>query len=394
MSYSTIMRQQGSEPPQPAALSWPTPDNEIVAAIRTALGRRLPPGTPQRRELGQPAPQPVDRLDLIMRACHMQTAAVAILWLNGQRRQGRGTRIAYADDLIHWGDWLERNRRPRLDLTALTRDDIALWLTHQRSLDRAPATIARRLAALSSLYRYAAGYGLPVWCPIHDDDHRPKVKGGRRATSARVLSDEQVAAMFLRAADVRDAAIMGLLFTDGLRVSELCSATVNNYDPAQRTLTVVRKGDDPSDPTRVQVAPAVGELLDRWLAERPTWEGQEPAPLLTDSWGGRLTRDGVARTLARVARAAGVPHAKSVTPHSLRASAITDQIRRGKSLVEVQAFAGHASPTTTMGYFHDVEADTRNAAMAADLSRLVALPPWLATPAPGENPEDEADAAS
>ena len=312
-------------------------------------------------------------------ACHRLTAAVAILWLNAERRQRRGTRIAYADDLIHWGEWLRQQRRGRLELPTLTRDDIALWLTHQRSLGRAKATIARRLAALSSLYRYAAGYGLPVVCPINDDDHRPRIRRGRRATSARVLAGEQVAAMFYACGDVRDAAVLGLIFTDGLRVSEACRADQDDYDHTKRDLKVVRKGDDPSDPTRVQVAPRVGELIGRWLTGRPPWTGAKPVPLLCDAEGGRLTRDGVARTLRRLARAAGIPNPSSVTPHALRASAITDLILEGRPLTEVQAFANHKDVRTTMDYFEDVAAVEKNAAMAAELSRhLAALPPWVA----------------
>lgn len=375
---------------EPAPVSWPAPESDIATAVRASLGRRLPPGTPRHRVLGEPPPEPVDRYGLLVDTCHRQTAALAVLWLNAERRQGRGTRVAYADDLIHWGEWLKAQGKPRLDLMALQRSDIALWLTHQRSLGRAKATIARRLAALSSLYRYANSYGLQLVCPIHDDEHRPRIRAGRRATSARVLSPEQVSALFRACIDVRDAAVLGLLFTDGLRVGEACGANEDDYDPGQRTVRVVRKGDDVDDPTCVQVAPIVATLLNRWLETRPPWNRPGPVPLLLDAQGGRLTRDGVARTLRRLARAAEIPHPQSVTPHSLRASAITDQIKRGKPLVEVQSFANHKDVRTTMGYFEDVAADERNASMAADLSRLIAtLPSWVAA----ELREDDRHAA-
>lgn len=378
MSYDLIMRRGEVEPSPSDAASWPAPSSEIVTAVRAALGRCRPPGSKVGRLAAYEPDPAVDRLDLIMGGCHMLTAAMVILWLNAERRQGRGTRTAYANDVIHWCEWLRQQNKPRLDLTALTRADIGLWLTHQRSLGRSKATIARRLAALSSLYRYAIGHGLPLVSPIHDDDHRPRIKPGRRATSARVLSADQITALFLACRDVRDAAIVALLFSDGLRVSELCSATVGEYEPVQRTIQVIRKGDSADSPTRIQVAPPVAALLDRWLAARPAWVGPGPAPLLYDTDGGRLTRDGVTRTLVRLARAAGIPHPRSVTPHSLRASAITDQIERGRSITDVQAFAGHADVRTTMTYFENAAADKRNAEMAADLARVAeALPPWI-----------------
>lgn len=379
MSYTTIMTNREISTSPVGMASWPTPSPEVEAAVRAALGRCRPPGSKTGRLAAGELDPSVDRLDLIIAGCHRLTAAMVILWLNAERRQGRGTRTAYADDLIHWCEWLRQQGRPRLEMTAITRVDIGVWLTHQRSLGRAKATIARRLATLSSLYRYAIGYGLPLVSPIHDDDHRPRIKPGRRATSARVLSAEQITALFLACADPREVAIVGLLFTDGLRVSELCYATVADYDPDRRTVKVVRKGDSPDSPTRAQVAPAVADLIDRWLAARRSPSDPTATPLFTDAEGGRLTRDGVARTLARLARAAGIPHPKSVTPHSLRASAITDQIERGRSITDVQAFAGHADVRTTMTYFENAAADKRNAEMAADLARVTTtLPPWIA----------------
>lgn len=375
MSYQTIARREGTQvaPARPHG-SWPVPDGDIVAAVRADLGRRRPPGS-------VPDTPQVDRFDLLVGTCHMQTAAVAVLWLNGERRQSRNTRISYADDLIYFGEWLRDQNRPRLDLTVLTRDDIALWLTHQRSLGRAPATIARRLASLSSLYRYAAGYGLPVVSPIHHDDHRPRIRAGRRATSARVLPAERIAGMFAACLDLRDAAVLGLLFTDGLRVSELCGTTSDDFDPDQRTLRVVRKGEEHDGGTRLQVAPLVADTLQRWLDTRLPWTGQAPTPLLYDRNGGRLTRDGVTRTLRRLARAAGIPHPQSVTPHAMRASAITDLILAGHTVTEVRGFSGHADVRTVMTYFENRDVDERNAAMATELSRLVdALPPWVADP--------------
>src|SRR5690606_8770850 len=175
-----------------------------------------------------------------------------------------------------------------------------------------PATIARRLSALSSLYRYAASHGLPLVCPI-TEDHRPRVERGRHDRSAAVLGLEEVRALVASAADARDALVVALLATTGLRVSELCGASDSDVVAEQgRTwLWVTRKGGRRQ---RVPVDPAAAELLDRYRAERPPAVEGEGEPLIRDATGRRIDRHDVTRLLRRVARAAGLPRPERVTP--------------------------------------------------------------------------------
>lgn len=350
------------------ATTVPAPEPATIAAVRQSLGRRRPVGTDR-------TVAPLDRLDLLTAALDNDTAALAVLWLNGTRRTSAATRKAYADDLLLWADWLRDNRgRDRLDLRELTRADITLWLGTERAAGRSNASISRRLASLSSLYRYAAGYGLPVTSPVNDDDHRPVVHRGRSATSARVLTADEVSAMLGAATDVRDALVVGLLFTDALRVSEITGATLADITSEGRRLwlTVTRKGGQRE---RVPLDPAVAELLDAYQAQRPPWTGEGAVTLISDREGDHLDRHDVGRMLRRLARRAGIPRPETVGPHSMRASAITDQVERGKPVTEVQGFAGHADVRTTMGYVERRDADGRNAAMSADLARVLAAVP-------------------
>lgn len=346
----------------------PAPEPATIAAVRQSLGQRRPVGAPRDTP-------PADRLDLLTAALEPDTAALTVLWLAGNRRASTATRRNYADDLLLWAAWLRENRgADQLDLTQLTRADVTLWLATQQAAGRAPSTVARRLTALSSLYRYAAGYGLPVISPVNDDDHRPRIHRGRSATSARVLTADEVAAMLGQATSVRDALVVGLLFTDALRVSEITAADLADVTAEGRRLwlTVTRKGGKRE---RVPLDPAVAELLDAYQAVRSPWTSDQPAPLLLDPDGGRIDRHDVARMLRRLARAAHIPRPQTVGPHSMRASAITDQIDRGKPATEVQGMAGHADLRTTMRYVERRDADNRNASMSADLARVLASVP-------------------
>jgi integrase/recombinase XerD len=354
-----------------AAVELPRPDAATEAAVRRTLGQRRPLRAPH----GSPM---ADRLDLLADALAPELTALVVLWLGGTRRGSRDTRIAYADDLLLWADWAHRELGPercrngfRLDLH---RGELTMWLTGQQDAGAADSSISRRLSTLSSLYRYAAGWGLPVVSPISIDDHRPRVERGRRATSARVLDVDQVQAMLAAAQDVRDALVVGLLFTDALRVSGLCSADdTDRVDQGRRTwLKVTLKGGDTK---LVPIDTAVAELLDLYLETRPAWTGPGPAPLIVDAAGNRLDRHDVTRMLRRLARAAGIPRPEKVTPHSLRASAITDQKRRGLGAEDIQELSTHADVRTVMIYIDDAGRNERVAAMTDDLGRVMTAVP-------------------
>lgn len=358
---------------QHPAVEQPRPDAATEAAVRRTLGARRPLSARRSAEL-------VDRLDLLADALTPETAALVVLWLGGTRRASEQTRIAYADDLLLVADWARRELgRERFGLD-LHRAEVTMWLTHQQNAGAAASSIARRLSTLSSLYRYAAGWGLPVVSPISDDDHRPKVRRGRRATSARVLQADDITAILAAATDVRDALVVGLLFTGALRVSELCAADdVDRQDEGRRIwLVVTRKG---GAQVRVPLEPTVAELLDLYVAIRPAWVGSGRAALIVDVAGKRLDRHDVTRLLRRLAKAAGIPRPEKVTPHSLRATAITDQKRRGLNAEDIQELSGHADVRTVMIYIDDDSRSERVSAITDDLGRVMrAVPRHLRQP--------------
>jgi integrase/recombinase XerD len=358
--------------PTETAVELPRPDLATEAAVRRSLGRRRP--------VRDPGSAPLDRLDLLIEALTPELTALVVLWLGGTRRASRDTRIGYADDLLLWADWARRELgRERFGLD-LQRGEVTMWLTCQQEAGAASSSISRRLSTLSSLYRYAAGWGLPVVSPISDDDHRPKFHRGRRATSARVLDADQVGALLAAAGDVRDALIVGLLYTGALRVSELCGANdADRQDEGRRTwLVVTRKG---GKTIRVPLETTVSELLDLYRPTRPAWTGAGPGPLIADATGDRLDRHDVARLLRRLAKAAGIPRPETVGPHSLRATAITDQKRRGHSAEDLQELSGHADVRTVMIYIDDDGRAERVAALTDDLGRVMtAVPRHLKSP--------------
>jgi integrase len=186
-----------------------------------------------------------------------------------------------------------------------------------------------------------------------------------------VLEIEEIQAVANAAENEFDALVVLLLYTLAGRVTEMVAADVTDrIERGRRSyLDVTRK----EHKERILPLPVtVAELLDAHTA------GRAEGPLLLDAAGRRLDRHDVARLLTRLGRKAGVltcptvgtpGHAfarckvcRKLTPHALRASRITHMLDAGEPLAEVQAFADHDNPATTVGYWNRRSKGQRNAA--------------------------------
>lgn len=241
------------------------------------------------------------------------------------------TRRAYAGDITGWLGYCAAS-----DLDPVT--EIRNWHVHAyaraaEATGYAPSTVTRRLAAISSWYRWLIRERYVHASPTAGVD-RPRVDPDH-STTIGLAAD--LAAQLVAAADTdphpaalrTTAAIATLLYT-GVRVGELVGADVDDLrvDAGHRVLDVVRKGGRRG---RVVVPPPAATRLDIYLATRtnlfPTalpalYAGAAPRrPLLATATGNRLSAGEIWRTLRRVAAAAGddlADLAAQLSPHSLR----------------------------------------------------------------------------
>ena len=144
---------------------------------------------------------------------------------------------------------------------------------------------------------------------------------------------------------IRDSAVLELLYSSGLRRSEVSGLNIGDVDFVGGTVRVFGKG------SRERVVPvgdaALGRLRD-YLKSRPG--APAGAPLFLNGKGGRLSDQGVAWILKRWIRASGWP--KPVTPHVFRHSFATHLLDHGCDLRSVQEMLGHKNLATTQVYTH------------------------------------------
>lgn len=249
---------------------------------------------------------------------------------------GRATREAYARDLRAWGDFLAGLG---VEVLAAHRVHVDAWARQGEEAGVAPATIARRLSALSGFYDYALDESLIARSPVarvrrpRVDDESPRL-GVDRAAMRGLLDASQVSG-------ARDHALACLLALSGLRVSETLAADVTDlaHEHGHRTLRLRRKGGKRQT---VALAPRTVAALDVML------DGRSVGPLFATRSGRRMDRHAALKVVRRLARAAGIEHV--VSPHSLRHGFVTTALDAGVPLRDVQDAAGHADPRTTRRY--------------------------------------------
>jgi integrase/recombinase XerD len=279
-------------------------------------------------------------------------------------RESAHTRAAYQRDVTDFVHWCAGRE---LDVLAVRRADLDAYAAALTQVPRqrtgrplAAASVARRLAALSSWYAYLVDAGALAHNPTQRV-RRPRVDRDHTATVGLTGPE----ALALRRAAAGDptlpcaGVLAGFLVELGARVSEACALDVTDlgYDSGHRTVRLRMKGGK----TRVRaVPPALAGALEAYLA------GRGDGPLFRNGAGSRLDRYTVFRFVRRAAYAAGLPAADRITPHSLRHAWATIARERGASLEERQYALGHADPRTTQRY------DRARASLDRDPSYLVA----------------------
>lgn len=232
-----------------------------------------------------------------------------------------------------------------MPLCDVQRKHVQDWLVAQHAAGRAPSSLARRLSALRSMFDTAVRTG---WCTANPTDGMTPPKQRKRLP--RTLPIEQTSLLMQgtdTASDLRDAALLGVMYGCGLRVSEAVGLNLADVDMQSAEMRVYGKGG------KERIAPmaeGVCRLLDAYLKQRLGHSDTRAQALFLNRAGKRLTTRSVQRMLKQRALATGADSA--VTPHRLRHSFATHLLAGGVDLRAIQELLGHASLSTTERYTH------------------------------------------
>jgi integrase/recombinase XerC len=270
-----------------------------------------------------------------------------------ERHLSRHTVTAYRTDLAHLATFLARGGRPLLDAD---HEVLRRFLAQQHALGYARTSIARRVGAIRTFYRWAVADGR-----IGADPSallgRPKMVS-RLPTVLRPGEADELIAETLRtgpdddpveaAVALRDRAVLELLYGSGLRVGEVASLTADRVDLDGARVSVMGKG---AKERRVPLSDPAVSALDRWLREgRPVLATAPTEALFVN----RKRKPMSARDVRSMVDgyAGGVLPGRRVGPHTLRHSFATHLLEGGADIRAVQELLGHSSVATTQRYTH------------------------------------------
>ncbi|MDE1460470.1 site-specific tyrosine recombinase XerD [Spartinivicinus poritis] len=262
------------------------------------------------------------------------------LWL--ERGTSQNTLTAYRSDLSGFVSWLESKQ-----LLLATSDHIQAYLQHRLHAGYNKRSQARCLSVLRRFYRYL------LLQQLREDDptqHIAMPKLGRYLPKS--LSEEQVEAL-LEAPDLstlvgqRDKAMLELLYSSGLRVSELVGLTVHQLSLNRGALRVVGKG---KKERLIPVGEEAQDWLESYLANgRSHLVGSASCEVLFPSTRGTaMTRQTFWYRVKKYTVLAGITI--EVSPHTLRHAFATHLLNHGANLRAVQMMLGHSDLSTTQIY--------------------------------------------
>lgn len=269
-----------------------------------------------------------------------------------ERHLSANTIAAYRTDLIHLATFLHRSS------SSLDNADHALlrrFLAQQHALGYARASIARRVGAIHTFYRWAVDEGTIA----HDPSlllGRPKVanrlptvlRAREAADLVEVPDADETDDPIERAVALRDRAILELLYGSGLRVSEVTSLRRDDFDLDGARVLVRGKG---SKERRVPVSDDAVLAVRAWLADgRVHLAADAGSPLFLNRKHKPMSPRDVR---AMVDGYAGVLlPGRRIGPHTLRHSYATHLLEGGADIRAVQELLGHSSVATTQRYTH------------------------------------------
>lgn len=270
-----------------------------------------------------------------------------LAWLVAEKGLAPNTRSAYAADLGRYLNFLEA--RQRLSPDTICSSDIAEFLAHERERGLAPRSRGRLLSAIRMFHRFLLIERYATVNPVTVIEAPRTLQKLPSFLTAAEVDALLAATAGQRPEDIRDRAMLELLYATGLRVSELVNLKKRELNLEVGYLMTVGKGNkERLIPVGETARERVNEYLER-VRSRQDPEGVQPY-LFLSRLGGGMTRQAFWNIIKKRALLAGVR--TSISPHTLRHSFATHLLAGGADLRSVQMMLGHADLSTTQIYTH------------------------------------------
>lgn len=259
-------------------------------------------------------------------------------YLELERNYSNNTSLSYVKDVTLFSDFIKK------DLLLVDKKDIEKYI---RSLNKSSKTISHVISSLKSFYNYYMRMGNIKSNPTDEID-RPKIE----KKIPEFLTLEEVSSLLNfevnNEFEARNKAILELLYSSGLRISELTSLELSNIDLDECLVRVMGKG------SKERIVPlgnyAIDALKDYIYFYRPMLNKNNSSYVFLNNRGGVLSRQFIFKVIKEECIKKGIR--KNVSPHTLRHTFATHLLKNGADLRIIQELLGHENLSTTQIYTH------------------------------------------
>ena len=262
-------------------------------------------------------------------------------YLRFEKKYSENTISSYKRDLNKINLYLKK------DFIKLTKADIQKYI-QDLSKNKNSNTISRTISSLKSFYKF-----LEINKYTNTNPLTTIISPKTARKLPKVLSEEEVNKLLdinlNNDFDYRNKAMLELMYSSGLRVSELINLTVNDVDLKNSLVRIFGKG---SKERIVPLNDYATEALNNYiLYHRPKlFKQKESNYLFLNNHGNQMTRQGFFKTLKKIAKEKGIK--SELSPHTLRHSFATHLLKYGADLRSIQELLGHSDISTTQIYTH------------------------------------------
>ena len=267
-----------------------------------------------------------------------------------ERNYSNNTISSYLSDLKSFDSFLEKNR---INFKELNNKHTKLFFRNLSKKKFSPRTIKRKFSSLSSYFSFLQDRRIIKNNPLNGV-FTPKIP----KILPEILTIEEINNIFLAAESskneilsLRDRCILEMLYSSGLRVSEVCELRINNI---QFDLDLIRFFGKGSKERIIPLTYYARKWLKKYLSESrkilSSRSKRSSNYVFLSNNGLSLTRMAIWLSVKKYVNSAGV--LKKISPHTFRHSFATHLIDGGANLIEVQALLGHADISTTEIYTH------------------------------------------
>lgn len=277
-----------------------------------------------------------------------------LTFLKVERNSSDYTIKSYSEDLHSLADFLADDEDVP-EPAQITPLDLRGYVAALHEAGYAKSSISRRLASLRSFFRFAQREG------IVDSNPAKPLKNPRPERKLPHFLTTQEIGRLLQAPPkddsmaLRDRAIFEVLYSAGLRVSELVGINDSDLDLEDGYVRVAGKGK------RERLAPLGSfaiKAIQRWKRQREVQGQPKDKPLFVNKFGKRITTRSIGRMIEKYIKLTGLD--KRTSPHTLRHSFATHLLDAGADIRSVQELLGHKSLVTTQIYTHVSTAGLKN----------------------------------